>query len=80
MIDDNRHLDPALANDPSVESLAAEVADEFTERLARGERPEVEEYVRRHPKMASAAGLNSVIRFWWSIVTMPSDADSTISR
>ncbi|MEX0717806.1 MAG: serine/threonine-protein kinase [Planctomycetaceae bacterium] len=52
MIDDNRHLDPALANDPSVESLAAEVADEFTERLARGERPEVDEYVRRHPKMA----------------------------
>ncbi|MEX0703293.1 MAG: protein kinase [Planctomycetales bacterium] len=53
MIDDNRHLDPALANDPSVESLAAEVADDFTDRLAQGERPDVEEYVRRHPRLAS---------------------------
>jgi serine/threonine-protein kinase len=34
------------------EVLVGEVADEFTDRLRRGERPEVEEYVRRHPALA----------------------------
>src|SRR6516225_9080699 len=35
----------------SVESLVAQVADEFVERLERGEKPEIEEYARRHPQL-----------------------------
>src|SRR5262249_30266268 len=34
------------------ESLVAQVADEFLERQKRGERPDVEEYVTRHPQAA----------------------------
>jgi serine/threonine protein kinase len=37
----------------SLESLVGQVADEFTERLNRGERPDVEEYARRHPQLAT---------------------------
>jgi serine/threonine protein kinase len=37
----------------SVESLVGQIAGEFTERLNRGERPEVEEYAARHPEIAS---------------------------
>jgi serine/threonine protein kinase/Flp pilus assembly protein TadD len=33
----------------ALESLVGRVADEFTDRLRRGERPDVEEYARRHP-------------------------------
>jgi eukaryotic-like serine/threonine-protein kinase len=33
------------------EVIVGQVADEFTERLSRGERPDVEEYVRRHPEL-----------------------------
>jgi serine/threonine protein kinase len=36
----------------SVESLIAELADEYRERLERGERPDVEEYARRYPHLA----------------------------
>jgi tetratricopeptide (TPR) repeat protein len=36
----------------SVESLVAQVADEFHERQARGERPDPEEYAARHPEAA----------------------------
>jgi serine/threonine protein kinase/Flp pilus assembly protein TadD len=38
------------AQDLSLESLVAQLADEFRERLDRGERPSVEEYVRRFPQ------------------------------
>jgi hypothetical protein len=37
--------------DLSVESLMAEVAEEFVERLHRGEQPDVEEYTRRYPPL-----------------------------
>jgi serine/threonine protein kinase/Flp pilus assembly protein TadD len=37
---------------PSVESLVGRIADEFIERLHRGEQPDVEEYARRHPELA----------------------------
>jgi serine/threonine protein kinase len=37
------------AHDMSDESLLAAVTDEFMERLARGEKPDVEDYARRHP-------------------------------
>jgi tetratricopeptide (TPR) repeat protein len=36
----------------SVEALVGQVADEFTERLNRGEEPDVEGYARRHPEHA----------------------------
>jgi serine/threonine protein kinase/Flp pilus assembly protein TadD len=36
----------------ALESLVGRVADEFTDRLRRGERPDVEEYARRHPRAA----------------------------
>jgi serine/threonine protein kinase/tetratricopeptide (TPR) repeat protein len=41
------------ANDVSVESLVARVADEFLERQRRGERPTAEEYAARHPEAAA---------------------------
>ncbi len=36
-----------------VDSLVAEIADEFIERLHHGDVPDVEEYARRHPNIAS---------------------------
>ena len=36
----------------TAEERVAEVVDEFMERVRRGERPEVEEYARRHPEVA----------------------------
>src|SRR5262245_45428226 len=36
----------------SVESLMAQVADDYLERLHRGERPDVEEYAARHSQIA----------------------------
>ena len=36
----------------SVEALVGQVADEFTQRLNRGERPSVEEYAEQHPEIA----------------------------
>jgi serine/threonine protein kinase/WD40 repeat protein len=40
-------------DDPSVEALAGRVADEFLAALDRGERPDIEEVVRRHPHYAA---------------------------
>src|SRR5439155_23478501 len=40
------------AQDVSLESLAAQLADDFTARLERGERPAIEEYIQRHPQHA----------------------------
>jgi hypothetical protein len=40
------------AQEQSLEALVAQVADEFLERLERGERPDAEEYARRHPEQA----------------------------
>jgi serine/threonine protein kinase/tetratricopeptide (TPR) repeat protein len=37
----------------SVEALVSQVADEFMAQLNRGEQPDVEEYARRHPQIAS---------------------------
>lgn len=38
--------------DASLDALVGQVADEFTQRLNRGERPTVEEYVARYPEIA----------------------------
>lgn len=35
-----------------LDSLLGRVADEFLDRLNRGEHPDVEEYARRHPELA----------------------------
>src|SRR6266478_1840147 len=37
----------------SMESLLGEVADEFTQRLNRGEQPDIEEYAARFPRIAA---------------------------
>ncbi|UCG17049.1 MAG: serine/threonine protein kinase, partial [Phycisphaerales bacterium] len=39
-------------NGASVESLLGQVAGEFTERLNRGEEPDIEEYARQYPEIA----------------------------
>jgi eukaryotic-like serine/threonine-protein kinase len=39
--------------DASVEALLAELADDFMSRLERGERPDAEDYARRHPALAA---------------------------
>src|SRR5262249_47324015 len=51
-----RHGVPTMSDAPapekeSVESLVAQAADEFMERLRRGERPEPEEYAQRYPQI-----------------------------
>src|SRR5262245_30366229 len=38
---------------PSVEELISRVADEYQERLERGEHPAVEDYTQRYPQIAS---------------------------
>jgi hypothetical protein len=43
---------PTPLPDLSLESLVAQVADEFRARQKHGERPEVEEYAARHPECA----------------------------
>src|SRR5205807_4103178 len=42
------------AADDAAEAVVADVADEFTERLKRGEQPDPDEYARRHPEYATA--------------------------
>src|SRR5581483_10367264 len=42
-----------LSNTPEVETLVSQVADEFLERLDRGEVPEVEEFTLRYPQIAT---------------------------
>jgi WD40 repeat protein/serine/threonine protein kinase len=44
--------DSAADRDGLLEAQVGRVADEFTERLQRGERPDVEDYARRHPDLA----------------------------
>jgi serine/threonine protein kinase len=39
-------------DDEALESLVGRVADEFTDRVNRGEAPDVEEYARRYPAIA----------------------------
>jgi serine/threonine protein kinase len=36
-----------------VEALVGQIADEFTQRVNRGERPSIEEYTQKHPEIAS---------------------------
>src|SRR5262245_34406428 len=43
---------PATA-DPPMDELIGRVADEFMDRLARGERPTIEEYAQGHPEIAA---------------------------
>jgi serine/threonine protein kinase len=45
--------EPSAADTLSLESLMAQVADEFLERLNAGEQPSVEEFARRHPQIAT---------------------------
>ena len=42
----------SVREEVSLDSLVAEVADDFLERQRRGERPDVEEYAARHPHAA----------------------------
>ncbi|QJW95613.1 protein kinase domain-containing protein [Frigoriglobus tundricola] len=44
---------PVTSGDAEAEAVVGRVADEFTERLNRGDRPDVEEYARRHPELAA---------------------------
>ena len=43
---------PADVESASVETLLGQVANEYSERLARGESPSIEEYAGRHPQIA----------------------------
>ena len=44
---------PPSASDAVLESLIARVADDYLERLDNEEKPDLEEYIRRHPDLAS---------------------------
>jgi hypothetical protein len=43
---------PVAPPDSAMEALLGQVADEFTERLNRGEQPDIEDYARRYPEIA----------------------------
>jgi serine/threonine protein kinase/Flp pilus assembly protein TadD len=45
--------DASVRESMGAESLVADVTDEFMERVRRGERPDIEDYARRHPQIAS---------------------------
>src|SRR5262249_36174800 len=45
--------EPSAVADPSAEWLLAQVTDEFLERQARGEQPDIEEYATRYPALAA---------------------------
>src|SRR5262245_15285611 len=45
-------MDPFASLDPDDESLLSRLADEYARRLRNGERPDVEEYARAHPRLA----------------------------
>src|SRR6516164_145405 len=42
----------SVKDDVALEALVGQVADEFLRRQAAGERPDIEEYVARHPEAA----------------------------
>jgi serine/threonine protein kinase len=44
--------DESVVLDATIDHVLGQVADEFTERLNRGEQPSIEEYVNRHPEIA----------------------------
>src|SRR5438552_10780886 len=46
-------MNPSSVENNSVESLISQVADEYLQRLARGEEPQVEEYAGRYPQIAT---------------------------
>jgi serine/threonine protein kinase/WD40 repeat protein/Tfp pilus assembly protein PilF len=45
--------DSSTPDSLGAETVIADVTDEFMERLRRGERPDVEDYARRHPQIAA---------------------------
>ena len=48
--------DIAVSETANMDSLVGHVADEFLERLERGEDPQVEEYAEQHPQIAAILG------------------------
>src|SRR5438128_1085544 len=44
--------DAPATHDSTLESLVAQIADEFRARQERGDRPDPEEYIARHPEAA----------------------------
>src|SRR5206468_719222 len=44
--------DSPPSGDVALEALLGQIADEFTERLHRGEQPDIEDYARRYPEIA----------------------------
>jgi WD40 repeat protein/serine/threonine protein kinase len=46
-------MNHSVAADHSVEALISQVADEYVQRLERGEQPHVEEYATRYPQIAA---------------------------
>jgi len=59
--------------DKSVESLIGEVADDFLQRLSRGEQPQIEEYAQRHPEIADK--LRRLLPTLKMMGTIPLDSD-----
>src|SRR5262249_6149838 len=45
--------DALKVSNASADALMGEIVDDFLERLSRHERPEVEEYARRYPRLAT---------------------------
>jgi hypothetical protein len=44
---------PSAREEGAQEALLGQIADDFLDRLQRGEQPDVEDYARRHPELAA---------------------------
>jgi hypothetical protein len=55
-----------------LEALVGQVADEFADRLARGEQPSIEEYSARHPQTADE--VRRVLRSVQALQALPASA------
>jgi eukaryotic-like serine/threonine-protein kinase len=62
----------------SVDSLVAQIADDFLNRLGRGEQPAISEYVRRYPDVADV--IPQVLSFLRVIKEAPSQKNQTAER
>jgi serine/threonine-protein kinase len=54
--------DASVHEEVSLESLVAQVVDEFRERQQQGDRPDIEEYAARYPHAADL--LRNVLASW----------------
>jgi hypothetical protein len=67
-------IDISRGEDTSMDGLVGQVADEFIDRLERGERPDIDEFVSRYPQFAE------VLRDVLSALVLMHDPDRDVPK